>query len=201
MAGSFMSARAAVKMTIEPLMLTTRQKRHTLNLRNLIVNDLFELSLRDTIAEEDGPLGEGLIAVDTSLEFVVDVHTDAVLMQYVPSSASLRTSGTDTKIALTFTISSVSSIISCLLFWTFEMAMYRLYIGSMLATMDVKLGLLSTPGAGWITSAPMMMAGFWGSERMGTERASGTALTPPSFTLTLKHNQRQLREKMWRVRT
>ena len=116
-------------------------------------------------------------------------------MQYIPSSASLRTSGTDTKIALTFTISSVSSIISCLLFWTFEMAMYRLYIGSMLATMDVKLGLLSTPGAGWITSAPMMMAGFWGSERMGTERASGTALTPPSFTLTLKHNQRQPREK------
>ena len=79
MVGSFMSASAAVQTTISPVMLEIKDKSHTLNLRNLVVEDLLELTLGDTIAEEDGPLGEGLVAVDARFQFVVDMHTDAVL--------------------------------------------------------------------------------------------------------------------------
>ena len=38
--------------------------RRTLDLRNLAIDDLLELTLGDAIAEEDDPLGEGLVAVD-----------------------------------------------------------------------------------------------------------------------------------------
>ena len=41
-----------------------QRHRRTLDLRNLAFDDLLELTLRDTIAEEDGPLGEGLVAVN-----------------------------------------------------------------------------------------------------------------------------------------
>jgi len=53
------------------------------------------------------------------------------------------------------------------------MAMYQLYIGSMFATMDMKLGLLSTPGAAWMASAPMITAGFCEPERVRKQWASG----------------------------
>ena len=97
MVGSFKSSRAAVKAKIRFLIMKTRDKRHTLDLRNLIIDNLPELALGDTIAEEDDPLGEGLVAIDTSFDLVVDVHTNTVLNIMHQSSESLQASGMDIK--------------------------------------------------------------------------------------------------------
>jgi hypothetical protein len=56
-----------------------KDKRHTFDLRNLVVYDLLELAFGDAIAEEDGALGEGLVAVTAGFELVVDMHANAVL--------------------------------------------------------------------------------------------------------------------------
>jgi hypothetical protein len=71
--------------------------------------------------------------------------------------------------------------------------MYRENMGSILATMDVNDGLLSTPGDGWMTSAPMIIAGFCRSARNGTDLASGTVLIPPSLTLILEIDVRSIK--------
>ena len=67
-----------------------KNKRRTLDLGNLPIDDLFELALGDTVAEEDDTLGEGLVAINASFEFVVDMHANAVLITLYPSSESLR---------------------------------------------------------------------------------------------------------------
>lgn len=67
-------------------------RRRTLDLRNLLIDDLLELTFRDAIAEEDGPLGEGLVAVTAGFEFVVDMHSNAVLSTTHPPSETLRAS-------------------------------------------------------------------------------------------------------------
>ena len=66
--------------------------RRTLDLGNLLVDDLLELTLRDAIAKEDGPLGEGLVAVTAGFKLVVDMHANAVLSTMRPSSGTLRAS-------------------------------------------------------------------------------------------------------------
>jgi hypothetical protein len=83
-----MSASAAVKMIISEYG-TKRDERRTFDLRNLPLDDLFELPLGDAVAEDDGPLGEGLVAVDAGFEFVVDMHANAMLNTIYPSSESL----------------------------------------------------------------------------------------------------------------
>ena len=67
---------------------------------------------------------------------------------------------------------------------TYNRNMYWLSIGLMFATMDVRLGL---PGVGWMTLVLMIVAGFCGSERVGTEQASRTALTPPKSGFQAYH--------------
>ena len=67
-------------------------RRRTLDLRNLLIDDLLELTFRNAIAEEDGSLGEGLVTVTAGFKLVVDMHTNAMLSRMHPSSETLRAS-------------------------------------------------------------------------------------------------------------
>jgi hypothetical protein len=68
-------------------------------------------------------------------------------------------------------------------------------MGELTAAME---GLVSSPGCGWVTSAPKMIVGMSLTSGIRRESASTrTVFRPPTWLKTAKHSRTQIMQTMW----